>query len=61
MAKKHPRVRICWQEQLSRQGEEKMLQKALEESKREMDSKGGVWNQAFGNKKLQQQYCIKSA
>ncbi|XP_034045376.1 epsin-3 isoform X2 [Thalassophryne amazonica] len=30
------------QEQLSRQGDESMLQKALEESKREMESKGGI-------------------
>ncbi|XP_026180846.1 radical S-adenosyl methionine domain-containing protein 1, mitochondrial isoform X2 [Mastacembelus armatus] len=30
------------QEQLSRQGDESMLQKALEESKREMESKGGT-------------------
>ncbi|XP_068192556.1 epsin-3 isoform X2 [Antennarius striatus] len=30
------------QEQLTRQGDESMLQKALEESKREMDSKGGT-------------------
>nr|XP_046270188.1 epsin-3 isoform X2 [Scatophagus argus] len=30
------------QEQLSRQGDETMLQKALEESKREMESKGGT-------------------
>lgn len=45
MAKRHPCVYIyCWQEQLSRQGDESMLQKALEESKREMDAKGGVWN-----------------
>lgn len=44
MAKRHPCVCIPWQEQLSRQGDESMLQKALEESKREMDAKGGVWN-----------------
>ncbi|TMS15357.1 Epsin-1 [Larimichthys crocea] len=30
------------QEQLSRQGDETMLQKALEESKREMETKGGT-------------------
>lgn len=34
---------ICWKEQLSRRGDESLLQKALDESKREMEKKGGVW------------------
>lgn len=42
MPERRPCVCIGSQEQLSRQGDESMLLKALEESKREMETKGGV-------------------
>lgn len=41
-------VSVCSQEQLSRREDELRLQKALEESKRDLESKGGVWNLLTG-------------
>lgn len=48
-ARRLPCVCVGWQEQLSRQGDESVLQKVLEESKREMDAKGGVWKIGLWN------------